>query len=183
MEHLSIDERFCGPPNAANGGYLGGRLARLVGGTAEVTFRRATPLGRELRIERVDDGADLHDRDAPLASARRATLQLEVPAPVALLEAHAAARAFPRFVDHPIPRCFVCGPDRPAGDGMRIFPGPVPGRETIYAAPWVPEESLGDERGIVLEEHHWAALDCTGAFAVNEPPRCWAGSRPRSAGP
>jgi len=168
---FSIDQRFCGPPNAANGGYLAGRLAALVGDVTEVTLRRATPLGRELRVERVDGGVDLYDGESLLGNARRTTLDVEPPAPVSWEAASDAARAFPRFHGHPIPRCFVCGTERAAGDGLRILPGPVPGRETIYAGPWVPDASVADERGVVRDEHHWAALDCTGAFAVNEPPR------------
>jgi hypothetical protein len=38
-------------------------------------------------------------------------------------------------------------------------------------APWTPDASLGDRDGVVRPEFLWAALDCTGAFAVNEPPR------------
>src|SRR5262245_9232015 len=86
-------------------------------------------------------------------------------------EAEAATTAFPRFVNHPIPRCFACGPERAPGDGLRIFPGPVSGRAATYAAPWVPDASLADESGRVAPEFLWAALDCAGAFAVNEPPR------------
>jgi hypothetical protein len=168
---LRIDERFCGPPATANGGYLGGRLAALVGGVAEVTFRRATPLGRAVRVERVASGVDLYDGDALCASARAGSVDLEAPEPVSIEVARAAARAFPRWVDHPIPRCYVCGPERPPGDGLCIFPGPVPGREMVYAAPWTPDASVADASGVVLDEHHWGALDCTGAFAVNEPPR------------
>jgi hypothetical protein len=47
----------------------------------------------------------------------------------------------------------------------------VPGREEIYAAAWTPDASIADAGGVVFDEHHWGALDCTGAFAVNEPPR------------
>jgi hypothetical protein len=168
---LRIEERFCGPPRSANGGYLGGRLAALVGGRAEVTFRRATPLERPLRVERDGNAVGLYDGDALCAASRAVSLDVVPPDPVSLEEARAAAEAFPRWVDHPIPRCFVCGPDRAEGDGLRIFPGPVPGREAIYAAPWTPDASVADAGGVVLDEHHWAALDCTGAFAVNEPPR------------
>lgn len=166
-----VPARFCGPPGAANGGYLAGRLAAWVGDTAEVTIKRATPLERGLRVVAVERGVDLFDGDAVVAEAREVTLAIQPPPPVSLEDAAAGARAFPRFVDHPVPRCFVCGTARTPGDGLRIFPGPVPGREEIYAAPWVPDVSLADESGMVRPEHLWAALDCTGAFAVNEPPR------------
>lgn len=171
-DSLRIAARFCGPPGAANGGYLAGRLtAWLDGAPAEVTMRRPTPLDRDLRVARVAYGVDLFDGENRLAEARPARLEVTPPPPVSVAHAALAARAFPRFAGHPIPRCFVCGPERPSGDGLRIFPGPVPGRESIYASPWTPDASLADERGRVFPEHLWAALDCTGAFAVNEPPR------------
>ena len=167
---IEIPARFCGPPDMANGGYLAGRLAALLGGVADVSLRRATPLDRPLLIERFDGGLRLLDGDAVLAEARAAEApDVELPEPVSLADAATAARSFPRFVDHPVPGCFVCGTERP--DGFRIFPGPVPGREEIYAAPWTPDPSLGDETSLVRPEFLWAALDCTGAFAVNEPPR------------
>jgi len=166
-----IPARFCGPPGAANGGYLAGRLAVLVGGDVEVTLRQATPLERPLGVRRVTGGVDLYDADRVLAEARLAAFAGEPPPAVSMEQAQAATTAFPRFVDHPIPRCFACGPDRPPGDGLRIFPGPVSGRDGTYAAPWTTDASLADESGRVAPEFLWAALDCAGAFAVNEPPR------------
>lgn len=170
MDVLRIPERFCGPRGAANGGYLAGRLASWLDGPVEVTMRRLTPLERDLEVRRDGDRVGLWDGDTQLAAAAPTRIDL-APPPVSLAEAEAGERAFPRLAGHPIPGCFVCGPDRPSGDGLRIFPGPVPGRESIYAALWTPDASLGDEGGVVRVEHLWAALDCTGAFAVNEPPR------------
>lgn len=168
---LSVPERFCGPPGAANGGYLAGRLASLLGGAAEVTLRRATLLGHGLRVALVPQGVDLYDGETVVAEARETIVDVDLPRAVTIEEATAAARAFPRLVDHPVPGCFVCGVDRAPGDGLRIFPGPVPGRAQVYAAPWTPDHALADEQGTVRSEFLWAALDCTGAFAVNEPPR------------
>ena len=59
---------------------------------------------------------------------------------------------------HPFPTCFVCGPERAEGDGMRIFPGAL--GDCRYAADWTPDESLADEAGTVRPECVWAALDC-----------------------
>jgi hypothetical protein len=168
---LRIPARFCGPPGAANGGYLAGRLAALVAGDVEVTFRHITPLERSLRVRRVTGGIDLCDRDRVLAEAREASFTAEPPPPVSIEQAEIATTEFPRFVEHPIPRCFACGPERAPGDGLRIFPGLVAGRDATYAAPWAPDVSLADESGRVAREFLWAALDCAGAFAVNEPPR------------
>jgi len=143
----------------------------LVEGDVEVMFLQGTPLERSLRVRRVTGGLDLCDGARVLAEAREVSFTLESPPPVSIEQAEIATTAFPRFVNHPIPRCFACGPERAAGDGLRIFPGPVAGREATYAAPWTPDASLADESGRVAPEFLWAALDCAGAFAVNEPPR------------
>jgi hypothetical protein len=74
------------------------------------------------------------------------------------------ASAAPR-ADHPFPRCFVCGPARAAGDGLRIAPAPVPGADGVVAAPWTPPADLADRHGHVDPAILWAALDCPGYFA------------------
>jgi hypothetical protein len=62
--------------------------------------------------------------------------------------------------------CFTCGPDRAAGDGLRIFPGPASGSD-LWAAPWTPDPSVADRDGLVAPEVVWAALDCPGGLAVS----------------
>jgi hypothetical protein len=59
-------------------------------------------------------------------------------------------------------KCFVCGWARE--DGMRIYAGPVEGRDLV-AATWIP----GDD--VVSSEFVWAALDCPGAYAVQSGAR------------
>jgi hypothetical protein len=170
VETIVIDERFCGPPGTGNGGYVAGRLARHLGGDVEVTLRRPAALGRPLRIVRTAGGVSLVDGETLVADAVAGALDVAPPSPVSLDEAREAGARFPRFNGHPLPRCFVCGPDRPESDGLRIFPGPT-ADGALYAAPWIPDRSLADDRGLVRSEFLWAALDCTGAFAVNEPSR------------
>jgi hypothetical protein len=58
----------------------------------------------------------------------------------------------------------VCGPERPAGDGLRIFPGPL--AEGRTAAPWLVPE--GCSTATV-----WAALDCPGGWAAIGPGRTY----------
>jgi hypothetical protein len=160
---VTIDPRFNGPPGSANGGYTCGVLAQLLGGRAEVTLRRPPPLGRPLEADRVDGSVRLLDGDAVVAEAVSVDLALESPAPVDRETAEHASRRYPGFQRHAFPTCFVCGPARAEGDGLRIFAGPVPGRD-IFAAPWEPPDDV-DEALV------WAALDCPGAIAVGFPDR------------
>jgi hypothetical protein len=106
----------------------------------------------------------LHD-SAVIGEARTSELRLELPNCPTLAQAEHAAAAFPGFKSHLFPRCFVCGPAREAGDGLRIFSSPLQG-QTLHGAPWVPHESLADDRGDVATEFIWAALDCPSGFAV-----------------
>ena len=62
--------------------------------------------------------------------------------------------------------CFGCGPEREPGDGLRLFPGPVKGRDVI-ACSWRPDAALADKNGLVRTEFVWAALDCPTAFACD----------------
>jgi hypothetical protein len=62
--------------------------------------------------------------------------------------------------------CFTCGPNRSEGDGLRLFPRPVEGRDMVACA-WRPGPALADESGSVRPEIVWAALDCPTAFACD----------------
>jgi hypothetical protein len=165
LVELRLGERFCGPPASANGGYACGAIAELLGGGVEVTLRRPPPLGRPLRLRVGDDVAVVHDGDELVAEAHPATVALALPAPASPTEARAAAARSPLFQGHPFPTCFTCGPDRAAGDGLRIFPGPLPGGD-LWAAPWTPDPSVADQDGLVESAVIWAALDCPSGFAA-----------------
>ena len=82
-------------------------------------------------------------------------------------EAQWASERYLGFTEHASPECFVCGPAREWGDGLAIFPGPLPGRHLV-AAPWAPDPTLFDKRGTVRPEFIWAALDCPSGFALLE---------------
>jgi hypothetical protein len=161
---LLIDPRFNGPAGSANGGYTCGLVSRLLDdGDAEVTLRLPPPLGRRLQVERDDRGIVVLAGEARVAEARPVELELSVPEPPSFEEAEQAAARYPGFEHHAFPTCFVCGPEREHGDGLRIFAGPL--RDELVASPWVPDESLVVD-GRVAPEFMWAALDCPGAFAV-----------------
>jgi hypothetical protein len=169
---IAIQPRFRGPPDSSNGGYACGLLAARLGGPAEVSLRRPPPLGRSLRVAGRDGGgAVLLDGDEVVAEAMPAAeaLDLEVPAAVALDDARAASAAYPGLLDHPFPSCFGCGPDREPGDGLRVFPGHLPGRH-VMAAPWTPDSSVAGERDVVRSEVLWAALDCPTGWAFHGYP-------------
>jgi hypothetical protein len=168
---LVIDSRFNGPPDSGNGGYTCGLLAREIEGPAEVTLRKPPPLGVELSVDRVDGGVRLVDGDTLVAEAApaRADRFVDPPAPVDAGEARAAlGESFFTGPAHPFPTCFVCGPRREAGDGLRIFPSPIQGRD-LFAAVWAPDESVAVD-GCVPPEIVWSALDCpTSAPGMNQP--------------
>ena len=49
MTSITIDKRYCGPPNSGNGGYVCGLLANHIGASAEITLRVPPPLGQRAR--------------------------------------------------------------------------------------------------------------------------------------
>ncbi len=168
-EQVVIDRRFNGPPDSAHGGYACAIAAQFLDWSAEVSLRMPPPLEHPLAVRRDDDGSvTLSDGEAVVIQARPADLHLDVPDPVSLADAEAAAGAYPWLGRHPFPTCFGCGPQRAAGDGMREFPGPVAGREGIFATPWIPDASLADASGEVDPIFTFAALDCPSGIATIE---------------
>ena len=161
MSTLTVAGRFCGPPGSANGGYLAGRLASVVGSpTVTVRLRRPTPLDRALELRSTDAGIDLLDGDEVLASAAPAELDLEVPPPPSAVEAAAAQAALPPRTGHPFPRCFGCGPARVPGEAVAVFVGPLPDRPELWAGIFRPTAELPTADGVAAPETVWAALDC-----------------------
>jgi hypothetical protein len=101
----------------------------------------------------------------PLAAPGPAEPPQAVPAALTPEAAEAAAGRSRYFDDPVFPGCLVCGPARTAGDGLRVFPGPVAGR-ALWAAPWTPDPSVAGADGRVRPEVVWAALDCPSGIAV-----------------
>ncbi|MDY0066064.1 MAG: hypothetical protein RBS02_06755 [Steroidobacteraceae bacterium] len=166
---VRIDARFNGPPDSANGGYAAGLIAGVIGEALQVRLMRPVPLQRELQIR--EDEANrwaVLDGEHLVAIATPTLVTTQAPPAIAYIEALGVSRHFVGFAQHAFPTCFVCGPARSAGDGLRIFPGAVPGAGVV-AAPWLPDRSLDDGRGKVRPEFIWAALDCPGYFASPAP--------------
>jgi hypothetical protein len=163
-----IASRFCGPPSSGNGGYTAGLLAATLGGSVEVTLRSPPRLEHELQLQVTSERAQLMDGNLLVAEARRVELDLEPPAPLSFERAVELSTHYIGFRRHHFPRCFVCGPARAAGDGLRIFPGAEHAGDAV-AAPFIPDPSLADEQGVIKSEVVWAALDCIGYFAIAAP--------------
>lgn len=164
-EVLIISSRFRGPPKSGNGGYVCGRVAAHLPSSAAVRLKAPPPLETELRIDASEASARLMHGTNVIAEGKAAELDLTAPTAPTIAEAQEAAKSYTGFIRHVFPQCFVCGPQRAIGDGLRIFPGLIATRP-IVAAPWIPDSSLGDGSSRVRPEFLWAALDCTSAFAV-----------------
>jgi hypothetical protein len=159
-DSLAIPARFNGPPDSAHGGYSAGLVAGLVDRPAEVALRAPPPLETPLAVER-DGGRVRALRDGMVVlEAAPADLDVDPPQPVAVDDARAAEAGSVFLSDrHPFPTCFACGPRRAEGDGLRLFAGPVAGRE-LFAAAWTPAAEFAGSDGGVDPLFVWAALDC-----------------------
>jgi hypothetical protein len=156
---MIIPPRFNGPPDSANGGYTAGMLATYVASPAGavVILRQPPPLATPLDVQTTDSMIEVYDGDRLIASAAPVAEPLvDTVPPVTWAAAMTAAESYRGFTTHPFPTCFVCGPDRPPGDGLRLFPGRLPDGRT--AAPWIVPDDV--EPALM-----WAALDCPGGWA------------------
>jgi hypothetical protein len=165
VENLILDRRFRGPAQSGNGGYVCGRIARHVPGTATVRLAIPPPLDTPLHVDVTDGVARLMAGTTLVGEGRPAQLDIEPPKPVSFEAATESSKEYHGFKQHTFPECFVCGPHRQVGDGLRIFAGPTQ-RGDAVAAPWVVDASLGTPVAI---DFLWAALDCPSGFALWSP--------------
>lgn len=166
-EALLIDARFNGPPQSGNGGYCAGLLAERLARPVEVTLRAPPPLETPLRICPNEGGADIMHGETLVMEARDGAHVADVPPSPGLEAASRGPASYPGPETHSLSTCFVCGPGRAPGDGLRIFAGKLDG-SALVAAPWTPSADLAGEDGQVSERFLWAALDCPGAFALTD---------------
>ncbi|QOS57996.1 hypothetical protein [Thermobifida fusca] len=162
---FTIDARFNGPPTSANGGYISGRLAQYVDAPAvRVRLRQPPPLQTPMTVRRSPDGGvHLLRREQLVAEAAPAGVPQQHLDPVPPAVAEQASAGYRGYRNHPFPTCFVCGPERSTGDGLRLFAGPLggdPEADTVACA-WTPP---ADPAGLPLV---WAALDCPGGWSVD----------------
>ena len=164
---LTIAARFRGPPASGNGGYVCGAFAVAAGTGLRVRLLSPPPLDTPLALKPDPQGGawQLCDGERVVATGVAVDrLELETPNAPPYVQAVWASQHYVGFRQHEFPECFVCGPHRRRGDGLRIFPGMLD--SGIVAAPWLPAESLDGGDGKVEVEFHWAALDCPGYFAI-----------------
>jgi len=165
MATIRIGKRFCGPPDSGNGGYVCGLVAAAATQPVAVRLMKPPPLETALDLAERDGLLCLLQGDEVVAEARPDPVEVSVPQLPDHAEAVVASLRYAGFTGHVFPGCFVCGPRRMAGDGLRIFAGPLADGRGV-AAPWIPDGSLADGAGLVRPEFLWSALDCPGYFAT-----------------
>ncbi len=164
--NVAIPTRFNGPRDSANGGYSCGLLAAQIDGAARVRLFVPPPLDQPLVLREAGEGqVDLLHGETLVGSAWPADLDLDIPQAPDLETARRASEGYPGHRQHAYPTCFVCGPGRPAQDGLELYPGRV-GDGPLMACPWRPAADTLDEKGFVRPEIVWSALDCPGYFAA-----------------
>ncbi len=171
MQSITIERRFRGPPNSANGGYVCGLLAKGMDRGAEITLRAPPPLDTPLHLLAGADGSiQLLGSGKLLATGRAVSIEVPDAPAVDFDDAEQATRRTPYDEhNHTLPTCFVCGPGRAHGNGLRIHAGPAPrskqAKAGVFAAPWIPHSNFAAGDGRIAQEFVWAALDCPTGYA------------------
>jgi len=166
-DHTLIDPRFNGPPGSANGGYACGALARLahghLDGPVAVALLAPIPVGTALHYAPARRRGHVFAGDELVATVAPASDDVPVVPFVDPDRAGVASARFAGRTRHPFPTCFACGTDR-GPDGLRLFPGPVPGDDETVACLWTPGPDVADGDGRVGPEVTSAVLDCPGGW-------------------
>jgi hypothetical protein len=159
---VTVQSRFRGPTTSGNGGYVAGLLAARLGtGPVTVTLRTPPPLETPLAVEPSSSGLSLMDGSTLVASAGAGGAESDLAAvdPIEVASVADISARYPGFGTHPFPECFVCGPARSPGDGLRLFPGRVGDGRT--ACLWAVGADVAGAAEFV-----WAALDCPGGWSA-----------------
>jgi hypothetical protein len=169
-----IENKFRGPPNSGNGGYVSGLFSQLIDspGATEVTLRAPIPLDQHLTFVPPEDGvARVIKGQTLIAEIRSADFTLDIPQPKDWDLVRSARSLSYSLVDdlqpqfpakrgfHPI--CFCCGADHE--DGLQVFAAPVD--EAQVATVWQTKNEWAAEDGRLRDELLWTAMDCPGQFA------------------
>jgi hypothetical protein len=129
-------------------------------------LHRPAPLDRPLHWQQAVSGhIRLCDGQTLIAEASPVYLGLSLPALPSYTAVLAAQQTAEYGRDHPFPDCFVCGPNRSAGDGLGLRPTYLPDYDLV-ATTWTPPAGLTNGNGRIAAEFLWAALDCPGGLAA-----------------
>lgn len=174
MVTMTIPRAFNGPPGSGNGGYSAGLLAHHLDGPHTVRINSPIPLAAPLAIRKSDAAVTVHDGETLVMTARPEAPSI-APRPAPGFEAATQAGRHPRaFGAGEESVCFVCGRNRPEGEGLRIFCGPLDGEDGA-ATVWRPHATFADDEDLVRPEIIWSALDCPGGFSLPDVDRALLG--------
>jgi hypothetical protein len=140
-------------------------MARALGSAAEVRFLQPASLETPLTLEHDGERARLREGEAVVAEGAVRSTELDLPALPTERDVQEASSRYPGLVHHFFPNCFCCGPARGPGDGLRVHPGRIPGRDLV-AAYWQPDAAFADASGVLPIEIVWSALDCPAIWAI-----------------
>ncbi|WP_314176427.1 hypothetical protein [Streptomyces winkii] len=172
-----IGRRYNGPPGSANGGYACGLFAALArpmlgtspdGKASDIAVQLLSPPPLETPLTATSAGrrvAFWHG-ETLVASASHGAVPAQACPFVAPAGAREAEKAYAGHSSHPFGTCYVCGP-RHRDRGLRLAPGPVPGRTDTAACTWTPGPEHAGEDGLVRPELIWAVLDCPGGWTLD----------------
>jgi hypothetical protein len=166
LKNISIDDRYCGPPNSGNGGYSCGLIANHIGPSAKVRLHAPPPLNKPLDIYKSNRVVELKDGDTLLGTGKVSDFTLDIPEPPTISNASNAQNNFIAYEGHFFPSCFVCGPDR-LDDGLCLFPGPIAKDDwSLLACTWNVKDNCLKDNGLLKHEFIWAALDCPSYYGI-----------------
>ena len=164
-DDIVIPHRYRGGSTAANGGYAAGVLAERLSSDVRIRFRLPVPLDVALTLKSVSGGLHVMAGEDWVAEAYAERLDLALPAPPSCAEVEAGQAHYRSSGEQGFAHCFVCGPERQAGDGLRIFTAQLESGR-IAAAPWRPDPAFAGEDGYLAKRFVWGALDCPAAVAA-----------------
>ncbi len=169
MDPIIIEPQYKGPDNSGNGGYVSGLIAEQLADSAGICRSQLNvppPLDVPLTWRSDDESVSLVDAAGAVIGSSMAGSFVDGPldCPTAK-QAAAGHAAYHGFLKHPFPLCFTCGTERRAGDGLRLFTGPI--NNTTVAAPWTPHRDFAGADGRLSVPVTWAALDCPGGWAAD----------------
>ena len=76
---MIIDDRFNGPPNSGNGGYVAGLLAKEMGGTVQVTLLKPPPLNENMELISTEESYTLMKNNQIIAKAVPSSVTIQPP--------------------------------------------------------------------------------------------------------